>query len=219
MPRLRSTTTGGTFYLFCFLIFICAKTKSPTKNSKAQHRMEDFLGMNERNGFSWQAHTLTWSKVCVLVRYYTQMVKCCSLASCSCTEFWAVFLHPSLLCHASFLHQRSHWESSKLRLPAACTVLYSSTTTLLLWLLGHINLAGLRSEAGAGITVQKESQAERGGTKDQRNRAPIALKCTSPATEWVFCARPPSSSERGIVNSTRNCLRVACAGSEMALED
>lgn len=168
--------------------------------------------------FCWQSHTLAGSKVCVPVRYYTQMVKCCSLSSCSCTKFW-VFLHPSLLCHVSFLHQRSHWESSKLRLPAACTALHSSTTSLLLWLLGHINLAGLRSEAGAGITVHKESQAEREGTKDQRNRAPIVQKCTSPATGWAFCARPPSSSERGIAKSTWNRLRVACAGTEMALED
>lgn len=48
-----------------------------------------------------------------------------------------------------------------------------AATCLLLRLLGHINLAAPRSEAGEPITVQKQSQAEREGTKDQRNRAAI----------------------------------------------
>lgn len=216
MPRLHSTTTGMTFYLVCFLIFICVKQNHQRKTP------EDNIGFFFRERMKEMGFvdnpTHSRDQKCVFRLDITP--RWWNVAACPhAVAPNSVFLHPLLLCHVSFLHQRSHWESSKLRLPAACTVLHSSTTSLLLWLLGHINLAGLRSEAGAGITVHKESQAEREGTKDQRNRAPIVQKCTSPATGWAFCARPPSSSERGIAKSTWNRLRVACAGTEMALED
>lgn len=105
-----------------------------------------------------------------------------------------------------------------LRLPAACTVLHFRMTCLLLRLLGHINLAALRSEALAPVTVQNESQTEREHTKDQRNRETIVQKCKSPGTGCVCCASSPSSSERGTAKSTWNLLRVACAGTDIALE-
>lgn len=49
-------------------------------------------------------------------------------------------------------------------------------------LLGSVNLAAVRSEAGAPITVQKESQTEGECTKDQRSRAAIVQQCKSPGT-------------------------------------
>lgn len=83
---------------------------------------------------------------------------------------------------------------------------------------GASNLAAPRSEAGAPTTVQKEPRTEREGAEDQRNRAAIVQKCESSGTGWVRRARPPSSSERGTAKSTWNLLRLACAGTGMALE-
>lgn len=54
--------------------------------------------------------------------------------------------------------QRRHCKSSKPRLRAACGLLSSGATCLLVWLLGHIILAGPRSEAegkGAGAGTER----------------------------------------------------------------
>lgn len=206
----------GEFYLVCFCISIHLKASAKEKNSRGRHLTGLFLGREWKERFLlttphtpcvfWlditprRGYVTVWPhRVAPNSEQYSCIPRFCT-ASLSCTR------GATGKVQSSGSQQRALYSA-----PVRPVCFYGC------W--GTSNLAGPRSEAGAGITVQKESQAERERTKDQRNRAPIVQKCMSPATGWVFCARPPSSSERGTAKSTWNRLRVACAGTEVALED
>lgn len=92
-----------------------------------------------------------------------------------------------------FSLQKSYCKSSKPRLLAACGLLYPSTTCLLVWLLGHINLAGLRSEAEQEKLSRRGRMegvgegADRSGLFLQRNGVVIVQQGTKFWWWYTFC--------------------------------